>query len=339
MALESYFYSVGGRATRYYPKEGLNLNDSFDSGACVKPRRPPESSGIRIKDGTSKAGSMSGRHSGRTTGGLSIAALPKTLRLVAKLAPRQLNDEIALAKIELKRKGIQVGVAAAFFAVALLFVAFLVIGLIVAAIMGLATIMPAWLAALLVCAVFLVIALIGALVGLRKFKKAMPLVPEDTIRGLKHDLGIVKEGSEFDPAVLNPSSEQAKAAKEAKAAQEKADKEARKAAKPDLGPAPTEDELRRRLDQRRRHLTDVRDELGEELDVKTQAQILLDATQAQLKTGKERAGHQFEVLSRSASNFLNRANEGQPGVRWKPIAALAASAAVLAVLLRKLLKG
>jgi len=282
---------------------------------------------------------MSGRHSGRATSGLSIAALPKTLRLVAKLAPRQLNDEIAFAKIELKRKGIQVGVAAAFFAVALLFVAFLVIGLIVAAIMGLATIMPAWLAALLVCAVFLVIALIGALVGLRKFKKAMPLVPEDTIRGLKHDLGIVKEGSEFDPAVLNPSSEQAKAAKEAKAAQEKAEKEARKAAKPDLGPAPTEDELRRRLDQRRRHLTGVRDELGEELDVKTQAQILLDATQAQLKTGKERAGQQFEVLSRSASNFLNRANEGQSAVRWKPLAALAASAAVLAVLLRKLLKG
>jgi uncharacterized membrane protein YqjE len=285
---------------------------------------------------------MSGRHSGRTTGGLSIGALPKTLRLVAKLAPRQLNDEIALAKIEIKRKGIQVGVAAAFFAVALLFVAFLVTGLIVAAIMGLATIMPAWLAALLVCAVFLVIALIGALVGLRKFKKAMPLVPEDTIRGLKHDLGIVKEGSDFNPAVLDPSSEQAKAAKaakEAKAAQDKAEKEAKEAAKPDLGPAPTEAELRSRLDQRRRHLTGVRDELGEELDVKTQAQILLGATQAQLKTGKERAGQQFESLTRSASNFLDRANEGQSSVRWKPLAALAASAAVLVVLLRRLLKG
>jgi uncharacterized membrane protein YqjE len=285
---------------------------------------------------------MSGRHSGRTTGGLSIGALPKTLRLVAKLAPRQLTDEIALAKIEIKRKGIQVGVAAAFFAVALLFVAFLVTGLIVAAIMGLATIMPAWLAALLVCAVFLVIALIGALVGLRKFKKAMPLVPEDTIRGLKHDLGIVKEGSDFNPAVLDPSSEQAKAAKaakEAKAAQDKAEKEAKEAAKPDLGPAPTEAELRSRLDQRRRHLTGVRDELGEELDVKTQAQILLGATQAQLKTGKERAGQQFESLTRSASNFLDRANEGQSSVRWKPLAALAASAAVLVVLLRRLLKG
>jgi uncharacterized membrane protein YqjE len=271
---------------------------------------------------------MSGRHSGRINGGVRISALPKTLKLVARLAPRQLNDEIALAKVEIKRKGIQLGVAAAFLAVALVFLAFLVIGLIVAAIMGLATIMPAWLAALLACALFLVIALIGALVGLRKFKKAMPLVPEDTLRGLKHDLGIAKEGSEFDPAVLDPSSEQAKAAKAAKAAQAKAEKEAKAATKPDLGPAPTEAELRRRLAERRRHLTGVRDELGQELDVKTQAQALLEVTQEKLNAAKERVGQQFAGFGESA-----------PDLRWKPLAALAASTAVLLVLLRKLFKG
>jgi uncharacterized membrane protein YqjE len=271
---------------------------------------------------------MSGRHRGRSNGGVRISALPKTLKLVARLAPRQLNDEIALAKVEIKRKGIQLGVAAAFLAVALVFLAFLVIGLIVAAIMGLATIMPAWLAALLVCALFLVIALIGALVGLRKFKKAMPLVPEDTLRGLKHDLGIAKEGSEFDPAVLDPSSEQAKAAKAAKAAQAKAEKEAKAATKPDLGPAPTEAELRRRLAERRRHLTGVRDELGQELDVRTQAQALLAVTQEKLNAAKERVGQQFAGFGESA-----------PDLRWKPLAALAASTAVLLVLLRKLFKG
>ncbi|HSL36516.1 MAG TPA: phage holin family protein, partial [Arthrobacter sp.] len=197
---------------------------------------------------------MSGRHSGGTGGGLRISALPRTLKLIFKLAPRQLNDEIALAKVEIKRKGIQVGVAAAFLGVALIFVGFLVVGLIVAAIMGLATIMPAWLAALLVCGVFLLIALIAGLVGVGKFKKAMPLVPEDTIRGLKHDLGIAKEGSAFDPAVLDPDSEQYKAAKAAKAeaaAKAQAEKEAKKAAEPDFGPPPTEAELRRRLDERR----------------------------------------------------------------------------------------
>ena len=78
------------------------------------------------------------------------------------------------------------------------------IGLIVAAIMGLATIMPAWLAALLVCGVCLIIAAIGALIGRNKFKKVMPLVPEETIRGLKYDLGIAKEGSAFDAGGPGP---------------------------------------------------------------------------------------------------------------------------------------
>jgi len=292
---------------------------------------------------------MSGRHSGGTSGGLRISALPRTLKLIFKLAPRQLNDEIALAKIEIKRKGIQLGVAAAFLGVALAFVAFLVIGLIVAAIMGLATIMPAWLAALLVCAAFLLIALIVGLVGFRKFKKAMPLVPEETVRGFKHDLGIAKEGSAFDPAVLNPDSPQAKAAKAAKAeadAKAKAEKEAKKAAEPDFGPQPTETELRRRVVQRRTHLTGVRDELGEELDVKTQAQALLAVAQARLHSGTEQLGAAVagfkSTAGRSAKNpaWANaRGRAEQLGQRWKPLAALAASSAALVVLLRKLLKG
>lgn len=292
---------------------------------------------------------MSGRHSGGTSGGLRISALPRTLKLIFKLAPRQLNDEIALAKVEIKRKGIQVGVASAFLAVALIFVAFLVTGLIVAAIMGLATIMPAWLAALLVCGVFLIIALIAGLLGLRKFKKALPLVPEDTIRGLKYDLGIAKEGSAFDPAVLDPESEQYKAAKAEAAAKAQAEKEARKAAEPDFGPPPTEAELRRRLDQRRAHLTGVRDELDDELDVKTQAQALLAVAQVKLQDGKEQLTHKVAGLrsaaGRRAQGPAAAASAGvdsvaeQLGQRWKPLVALTASAAALVFLLRKLIKG
>lgn len=292
---------------------------------------------------------MSGRHSGRANQGLRITALPKTLKLIFQLAPRQLNDEIALAKVEVKRKGKQLGVAGAFFGVAAVFAAFLLTGLIVAAIMGLATIMPAWLAALLVCAVFLLIALIGGLIGLRKFKQAMPLVPEDTIRGLKHDLGIAKEGSDFDPAVLDPNSPQAKAAKEAKEAakaKEKADKEAKAAAEAIELPAPTEPELRRRLHQRREHLKGVRDELGDELDVKPQAQALLavarhrlDNGKDKLREGKERAAEKLASLSSPAgSGEASGSLPGQLEARWKPLLALAASAAVLLALLRKLFK-
>lgn len=297
---------------------------------------------------------MSGRHSGGTNGALRISALPRTLKLISKLAPRQLNDEIALAKVEIKRKGIEVGVAAAVLAVALVFVAFLVVGLIVAAIMGLATIMPAWLAALLVCGVFLLIAVIAGLVGVGKFKQAMPLVPADTIRGLKHDLGIAKEGSAFDPAVLDPESEQYKAAKAAKAeaaAKAKAEKEAKKAAEPDFGPPPTEAELRHRLDQRRAHLTGVRDELNEELDVKTQARVLLAAAQVKLQGGKEQLSGKVAGFRSAAGRTTKRpatsdgaAADGagvaaQLGQRWKPLVALTASAAALVFMLRKLLKG
>lgn len=297
---------------------------------------------------------MSGRHSGGTSAGLRISALPRTLKLIAKLAPRQLNDEIALAKVEIKRKGKQVGVAAAFVGVAAVFAAFLVIGLIVAAIMGLATIMPAWLAALLVCAFFLLVALIVGLIGARKIKKAMPLVPEDTLRGLKYDLGIAKEGSAFDPRVLDPDSEQYKAAKAAKAeaaAKDKAEKEAKKA---DFGPPPTEAELRRRLGQRRTHLTGVRDELNEELDVKPQAQALLATTQLKLQSGKEQLSNKVVGFRSAAAERTTKwtatpagttaasAGAGVPGQlaeRWKPLVALTASAAALVFLLRKLIKG
>ena len=292
---------------------------------------------------------MSGRHSGGTGGGLRISALPQTLKMIFKLAPRQLNDEIALAKAEIKRKGIQLGVAGAFFAVALVFVGLLVIGLMVAAIMGLATIMPAWLAALLVSAVCLIIATIGALIGQNKFKAVMPLVPEETIRGLKYDLGIAKEGSAFDAAILDPNSEQykaAKAAKEAAAAKAKAEKEAKAAAKPDLGPAPTEAELRSRLAQRRTHLTGVRDDLGRELDVKTQARMLLAATQARLQVGKAQLSDKIAGFRSSAPSSAGTPTSaggqdlaGTIKQRWKPLAVLAASAAALAVLVRRLMKG
>ena len=261
-----------------------------------------------------------------------------------------------MAKFEVKRKGKQLGVAGAFFGVAAVFLAFLLTGLIVAAIMGLATIMPAWLAALLVCAVFLLIALIGGLIGLRKFKKAMPLIPEETVRGLKHDLGVAKEGSDFDAAVLDPNSPQAKAAKEAKAAakaQAKAEKEAKAAAEHVEVPAVSEPEVHRRLKQRREHLTTVRDDLGEELDVKTQAQALLGVARHRLDEGKdkfkdsrERVGERFAARAAAGSSGSGSSSAGSVvrsmpeklESRWKPLVAFVASTAVMLTLLRKLFK-
>jgi uncharacterized membrane protein YqjE len=281
---------------------------------------------------------MSGRHSGRTSQGLRITALPRTLKLLFRLAPRQLNDEIAFAKIELKRKGIQVGVAAAFFAVALVFLLFLVVGLIVAAIMGLATIMPAWLAALLVSAAFLLIALIGGLIGVRKFKKAMPLMPEETIRGIKHDIGVAREGTAFNPAVLDPQSPEAKAAKAAKdeaAAKAKAEKAAKAAEHDKEFPHASEPELARRLNQRRHHIAEVRDELDPELDVKTQARYALGVAHEKLREGQALAGHGRDVAGQKFAALSGSADFER---RWKPLAAFIAAGTVFLVLVRKLLR-
>jgi hypothetical protein len=260
---------------------------------------------------------MSGRHTGRTSQGLRITALPGTLKLLFRLAPRQLNDEIAFAKVELKRKGIQVGVAAAFLAVALVFVAFLLVGLIVAAIM----------------------ALIGALIGVRKLKKAMPLMPEETIRGIKYDLGIAKEGTGFNAALLDPTSPEAKAAKAAKdeaAAKAKAEKEAKAEAQKVEFPHASEPELHRRLEQRRRHIAEVRDELDTELDVKPQVKFLVGAAKEKLGEGKAVLEQGKAVAARKFA-ALSESTEGG-SVRWKPLAALAASATIFVVLLRRLLR-
>lgn len=281
---------------------------------------------------------MSGRHSGRASQRPGISALPNTLKLAARLAPRQLNDEISMAKLELKGKGKHLGVAGAFVGVALIFLSLLVIALVVAAILGLATVMPAWLAALVVAAAFLLIILVGGLVAFLSFKRAMPFAPEKTIRGIKHDLGILKEGTSFDASILDPSSEAYKAAEAAKAAaaeKAKAEKAAKEEAKKaELPPAPSEAELLRRLEQRREHLADVRDQLGVELDVKTQGKIFLDV-----------AGHKLDAGRQSAAGKLADIAEKVPAglperlaARWKELLLFAASATVAAVGLRKLFK-
>lgn len=281
---------------------------------------------------------MSGRHSGRAGQRPGVSALPNTLKLAARLAPRQLNDEINLAKLELKGKGMQLGVAGAFAGVALIFLSLLVIALVVAAILGLATVMPAWLAALVVAAAFLLIILVGALIGFLAFKRAMPLVPEKTIRGIKHDLGILKEGTSFDASILDSSSEAYKAAEAAKAAAaetakaEKAAKaEAHKAEQPH---APSEAELLRRLEQRREHLADVRDQLGVELDVKTQGKAILDVAGHKLDDGRQFAADKLANLAEKVPAELPRRLAGH----WKELLLFAASAAVAAVGLRKLFK-
>lgn len=258
------------------------------------------------------------------------AGLVDAVKTSIRLVPRQLNDEIELAKLELGDKKSRVGGVAISAVIALVFLALLVVALVVAAIAGLGTIIPLWLSALLVSAALLIVIGISALVAYKKFKSLLPVLPEHAWRGVRHDLGIVKEGRAFDPASLDPeplTREEKKAAKaEAEAAKAKAHAE-RDAKDAEGGPKATADELIKRTTARREHLLSLREELVSEADVKKQTTYLVDTAVTKAR----------ETLNKAAVGAVGQAVETAKE-RWKPLAILAVSATVCVLLLRKLVK-
>lgn len=249
----------------------------------------------------------------------STAGSPSSLidqaRLAYRLLPSQLSDELQLATAQLKVKGVKVGVVAGLAIGALVFVCFMVVALLTAAIMGLATVIPAWLSALLFAALYLLIAGILALIAVARFNRAKPLLPDDAIRGLRYDLGVIREGTSFDPATLDVP----KPPKEEQPAVE--------APKPE--PVPYE-ELLRRSAARRHQMARLRDDLGVKLDVKTQAKHGLHKASSVAEAGFDRAAATLGSTGENAGKALRE--------RWQPLAVMAASLAALAVFLRKLLR-
>jgi len=128
---------------------------------------------------------------------MSGQELPKksVFKLIADL-PGYLVDllrsELELLKAELiskiKHAGIGVGLLAAgtFFA----FFAFAV--LLAAAVLGIATALPGWLAALIVGGALLVITAVLVLVGVNQLKRGTPPVPTETIESVKKDVNAIK---------------------------------------------------------------------------------------------------------------------------------------------------
>jgi len=103
------------------------------------------------------------------------------------------RKEVELAKLELQRKGKEAGIGGGMFGAAGL-VAVLGLGALTAAlILGLATIIDeAWIAALIVGAVYLAVAGVLALAGRARIRKASPLVPEQATESVKEDVEWIK---------------------------------------------------------------------------------------------------------------------------------------------------
>ena len=102
------------------------------------------------------------------------------------------RDELRLARLEMTSKAKYAGLGAGLFGGGALF-ALLGIGtLVAAAVLGLATAMPGWAAALVVAGLLLAAAAVSALLGKKEISQAVPAVPEETVASVKDDLKAVK---------------------------------------------------------------------------------------------------------------------------------------------------
>jgi uncharacterized membrane protein YqjE len=106
--------------------------------------------------------------------------------------PELIRSEIRLAQAEVAQKGKRAGVGLGMFSVAGLLAFFALAALVTTAILGLATVVDAWLAALIVAVVLLAAAGVVALMGKNKVAEAAPPAPERAIQGIKEDIATVK---------------------------------------------------------------------------------------------------------------------------------------------------
>lgn len=135
----------------------------------------------------------------RSTAGLPDSSDATTGQLVSRLSQEVselVRSELQLAKVEMSGKAKRAGLGAGLFGGAGVIALYGVGALIAAAILALALAMDAWLAALIVGVVLLLVAGAVALVGKKQVQQATPATPEHTVDSLKQDVQAVKEARE-----------------------------------------------------------------------------------------------------------------------------------------------
>lgn len=125
-----------------------------------------------------------------SAGRRSRRGLPPMKTLLSDLREdvvRLVTGEIALFKAEMTKKAKDLGIGAGMLVAALVLVLFGFGTLIAAAVLGLATFLPAWLAALIVGVFLILVAGILALIGVKKLKAGAKPVPERSVEALTGD--------------------------------------------------------------------------------------------------------------------------------------------------------
>jgi uncharacterized membrane protein YqjE len=103
------------------------------------------------------------------------------------------RDEMALATAEMKRKGAQAGIGLGIGGAGAVMALLGLGALVAAAILGLAVVLAAWLSALIIGVVLLVVAGVISAAGITQVRNSAPPVPEKAVRSTKQDIETVKE--------------------------------------------------------------------------------------------------------------------------------------------------
>ncbi|AJM77071.1 phage holin family protein [Rathayibacter toxicus] len=106
--------------------------------------------------------------------------------------------EVASLKNELVGKAKNAGIALGLFMVAAFFLLTAWATLVTFLIVGLSSWLPTWLSALVVTVLFLVVAVVLVLVGVKTIKKAVPPVPRESIDSIKKDIHALRGVGSYD---------------------------------------------------------------------------------------------------------------------------------------------
>jgi hypothetical protein len=120
----------------------------------------------------------------------SVGALASQL---SAQVSRLVHDELALARAEVTQRGKRLGVGAGLFGATGVLAVFGLAVLVAAAVLGLATTMAAWLAALIVGGALIVVGGLLAVPGKRSVSRGAPPVPTEAIDSVREDVATVRE--------------------------------------------------------------------------------------------------------------------------------------------------
>ena len=124
---------------------------------------------------------------------LTDQSVSELLKRLSEQTADLVRKEIRLAQLELQEKGKRAGIGVGLFGGGGLIALYGLGALVTAAILGLAAVVVAWLAALIVAVALFAVAGVLALMGKQQVQHATPAKPEAAIESVQADVTEVKE--------------------------------------------------------------------------------------------------------------------------------------------------